>query len=156
MRFACMVVILLFAGYVFGQSKPPEACTLITEQDVAKVVGAGFKLMSSKGTSNDNSDCAYSRNQANIVNLMVVGTGSPSLTAAQALGQMQANYEKNGYKVTPVSGAGENAFSSEIGGLKTVRFGKANWHCMVNVTVKGKPDLDAAQKLAAIAYTRLP
>ena len=153
MRIGC-VVLILATSLLFADTRPPDACKLLTAEDLVKVVGSGFKLIDSKGTASDNSYCAYTKGGSNIVNLMIVG--SPEQNAAETLAKMQENYKKNGLTVIPVSNAGEGAFYSESAKSMSLHFGKGLWQGVLDVTLKGKPDSEAEQKLAAIAYSRFP
>lgn len=155
MRTALFIAILLCSSLLYAADpKPPDACKILTSDDVAKVVGSGFKNIGFTGTASDNSNCAYMKDRNNLVNLMIVTLSG--MTADAALAQMQKQYESQSLKITAVKGAGVGAFYSEFGNHKTLHFGKGPWHAVLDVTLSGKPDSDAEEKLATTAYGKLP
>ncbi|HET6267172.1 MAG TPA: hypothetical protein VFG11_05585 [Acidobacteriota bacterium] len=157
MRAGCLMFLIVFAGFVFAE-KPPDACTIMTAQDVEKVVGPGFKLSPFHGTASDNSSCGYMKDKNNIVMLTIVVY--PGINAGFA--QLQKQYAQAGRKVVPIEGGGENAFLCDYPNAATgervvaIHFGKGASHCVLEVKINGKDDGDAEQKLVKLAYPRLP
>jgi hypothetical protein len=71
----------------------------------------------------------------------------------------QEGIKQQGGAVTPVGGLGEGAFYLLDPGKKPpvflLQFGKGNLEVILSVLTGGKPNIEAAQKLAKIAYPRL-
>lgn len=152
-------LLLLFSGFVFAETNLPDACKLLTAEDVQKVVGPGFKLSPFRGTASDNSNCGYVKDKSNVANLLVVDAKTDIGTALKAL---QEQHTQQNHKVVAIEGAGPGAFYVEYANAITkepviaAHIGKATLHGVLEVKIKAKPDTDALQKLAKIVYTRLP
>ena len=157
----CFAIVLLMASFVFaGSSKLPDACTLLTAQDVQSVVGAGFELSPFHGMSSDSSNCGYTKDPKNVANLTLIPASGGAAATLSGMMKMQS---ERGFKVTPVQGLGEGAYYGEknIPGAKqfpnvaTLHFGKGEIQALLDVQLNGKPDIEAAQKLAKLVYDRM-
>ncbi len=162
MSFSALAVITLLAAHVAtaGDASPGNACELVTLKDVQGVLGSGFTPRQDvplTGQMPTMSNCAYSKSGNNAV---VVSLQRTIYDSAQYLKMVQGGIQQQGGTVTPVGGLGEGAFyfvdPSKNPPPFQLHFGKGNRHVILEVATGGKPNIDAAQKLAKIAYSRLP
>ena len=159
MRQACFLLFVFISSFAFADSKVPDACTLITAQDVQSVVGSGFQLSPFHGMSSDYSNCGYTRGSTDKVNLTVLpASGGAATTLAGLMKQQGAT----GFKVTPVTELGEGAYLGEksIGGLTlknvaTLHFGKGQLHVLLDVQISGKPNVELEEKLGKLIYAKM-
>jgi hypothetical protein len=143
-----------------GDASPGNACELLALKDVQGVLGSGFTPRQDvplTGQMPTISNCAYSKSGNNAV---VVSLQRIIYDSAQYLKMVQAGIKQQGGTVTPVGGLGEGAFYFVDPGKDPppfqLHFGKGNRHVILEVATGGKPNIDAAHKLAKIAYSRLP
>ena len=134
-------------------SLPMKACELLTAKDVEKVLGAGY---APQDVPNNQimSSCVYVKNKVDVASVTLK---QGFYSAAQELQMEQAGIKQQGGPVTPVSGLGEGAYyllDSEKN-IFELNFGKGKLRITVMVESGGKPNIDAALKLAKIAYPRL-
>ncbi len=142
-------------------ASPGNACELLTLKDVQGVLGSGFTprpdalLIQSAVMS----QCAYSKGGNGVV--VFVNLQRTIYDSPQYLKTMQEGIKQQGSGVTltPVGGLGEGAFyfvdPKQKPPVFQLLFGKGTLEVTVSVLTGGKPDIDAAQKLAKIAYPRL-
>ncbi len=158
-----LAVITLLTAHVApaGDAAPGNACELLTLKDVQGVLGSGFTPRQDvplTGQFPTMSNCAYSKSGDNAV---VIGLQRIIYDSAQYLKMMQEGIKQQGgaVTVTPVGGLGEGAFYFVDPGKDPppfqLHFGKGNREVLLSVLTGGKPNIDAAQKLAKIAYSRL-
>ncbi len=157
-----LAVITLLTAHVAlaGDASPGDACELLTLKDVQGVLGSGFTPRQDvplTGQFPTMSNCAYSKSGNNAV---VVSLQRIIYDSAQYLKMVQAGIKQQGgaVTVTPVGGLGEGAFYFVGPGNPPpfqLHFGKGNRLVILEVVTGGKPNIDAAQKLAKIAYSRL-
>jgi hypothetical protein len=100
------------------------------------------------------SACAYTRGKGDAV---TVTLKQEFQGAAQILKMEQEGLKQRGGQTTAVSGLGESAYYLLDSGknIFLLNFGKANLRVIVSVDSGGKPNIDAAMKLAKMAYPRL-
>lgn len=161
LSFIALAVIVLLTAHVApaGNASPGNACEVLTLNDVQGVLGSGFTPRQDAplaGQFPTMSNCAYSRGGDNAV---AVGLQRIIYDSAQYLKMVQEGIKQQGGAVTPVGGLGEGAFYLLDPGQKPpvfqLHFGKGNREVTLSVLTGGKPDIEAAQKLAKIAYSRL-
>jgi hypothetical protein len=106
------------------------------------------------------SQCAYSKGGNDVV--VVVSLQRTIYDSAQYLKTTQEGMKQEGgaaVAMTPVGGLGEGAFyvvdPRQKPPVFLLFFGKGNLEVQLSVLTGGKPNIDAAQKLAKIAYPRL-
>ena len=135
-----------------------KACQLVTAKDVQSVLGAGY----TQQTMTENqvmSVCGYNKGGGNavIISLQQTIYNQPQYLKMEQEGIKQ---QPGGAGVlTSVSGLGEGAFylldPKNDPPIFQLHFGKGNLEVIVTVMSGGKPNIDAAQKLAKIAYPLL-
>ena len=133
-----------------------KACQLITAQDVQGVLGAGYTAQNM--TENPiMSVCGYKKGADNGV---LVSLQQTIYDSAQYLNTEQTGIKQQGGAVTPVGGLGAGAFYLLDPGKNPpvfqLHFGKGNLEVILTVITAGRPNVDAARKLAKVAYARLP
>ncbi len=162
---AMLIVVSLAAMALFAVAIAPaagalsmKACQLVTVKDVRGVLGDGYTPQNLQ-ENQIMSQCAYTKDKDTAVGISLQQTIYDS---AQYLKMEQAGIKQQGGQVTitPVNGLGEGAFyfvSPVANPLPTfqLHFGKGNLEVILQVHTGGKPNIDAAQKLAKIAYSRL-
>jgi hypothetical protein len=156
-----LAVIVLFTPRVApaGSASPGNACELLTLKDVQDVLGSGFTprpgvpLMGQFPTM---SNCAYSKGADSAV---VVGLQRTIYDSVQYLKMEQEGIKQQGGAVTPVGGLGEGAFYLLDPGHQPpvfqLHFGMGTREVVLSVLTGGKPNIEGAQKLAKVAYSRL-
>ncbi len=163
LSFIALAVIILLTAHVApaGDASPGNACELLTLKDLQGVLGSGFTPRQDvplTGQFPTMSNCAYSRSGNDAV---VVSLQRTIYDSAQYLKTVQAGIKQQGgaaVTVTPVGGLGEGAFYFVGSGNPQpfqLLFGKGSRVVILEVVTGGKPNIDAAQKLAKIAYSRL-
>ena len=136
-----------------------KACQLVTARDVQGVLGDGYTTQDLL-ENQIMSQCGYKKGGDNVV---LINLQQSIYDSAQYLKTEQAGMKQQGGGVTltPVGGLGEGAFyflgpdAQKTPGQFQLHFGKGNRLVIVSVATGGKPNIDAAQKLAKIAYSRL-
>lgn len=160
--FVSLAAIALFTVKIVpaGGASPGNACELLTLKDVQGVLGSGFTPRQDVpliGQMPTMSNCAYSKGGDSAV---VVSLQQTIYDSAQYLNMAQAGIKQQGGTVTPVGGLGEGAFYLLDPGkdppIFQLYFGKGNREVILEVLTGRKPNIDAAQTLAKIAYARLP
>ena len=147
-------------------ASPGNACDLLTLNDVQGVLGGGFtprQDLPLTGQTPTSSNCAYGKSADNSKgNGVVISLQLIPYDSAQYLNMEQAGMKQGGgLTVTPVGGLGEGAFfflgpsPDKNPEQFQLHFGKGNRMVILSVVTGGKPNIDAAQKLAKIAYSRL-
>jgi len=157
---ALAVIVLLTARVApAGSASPGNACELLTLMDVQDVLGSGFSPrpdVALTGPFPTMSNCAYSKGQDNAV---VVGLQRTIYDSVQYLKMEQEGIKQQGGAMTPVGGLGEGAFylldPEHKPPVFQLHFGKGTREVILSVLTGGKADIEAAQKLARIAYSRL-
>ncbi len=159
---ATLIVVALAAMALFAVAIAPaagalsmKACQLITAKDVQGVLGDGYKPQTLQ-ESQIMSVCGYNKGGDNAV---VISLQQTIYDSAQYLNMEQTGIKQQGGAVTPVGGLGEGAFYLLDPGknppIFQLHFGKGNLEVILSTLKGGKPNIDAAQKLAKIAYSRL-
>ena len=161
LSFVVLAVIVLLTTHAApaGNASPGNACDLLALKDVQGVLGSGFTPRPDvplTGQFPTMSNCAYGKGGDNAV---VVGLQRTIYDSVQYLKMEQEGIKQQGGAVTPVGGLGEGAFYLLDPGHKPpvfqLHFGKGTREVILSVLTGGKPDIEAAQKLAKIAYSRL-
>lgn len=144
-----------------------NACDLLTLNDLQGILGSGFTPRQDiplPGQTPTMSNCAYGRSGSSGTNDGVaISLRQIAYDSAQYLRMEQAGIKQRGggVTVTPVGVLGEGAFyflgpdAGKDPAQFQLHFGKGNRLVMISVATGGKPNVDAAQKLAKIAYSRL-
>ncbi len=139
-----------------------KACQLITAKDVQGVLGDGYSDAQVVVENQTMSQCAYTKGKEAVKEAAVSITLQQTIyDSLQYLKMTQQGIRQNGGPpVVPVGGLGEGAFYVVDPGknppIFLLQFGKGNLEVILSVlTGGGKPNIDAAQKLAKIAYSRL-
>jgi hypothetical protein len=162
---AMLIVVSLTAMALFAVAIAPatgalsmKACQLVTVKDVQGVLGDGYTTQDIL-ENQIMSQCGYTKGKDTVVGISLQQTIYDS---AQYLKTEQAGIkqQEGQVTVTPVNGLGEGAFyfvSPVANPLPAfqLHFGKGNLVVALQVHTDGKPNIDAAQKLAKIAYSRL-
>lgn len=160
MRISFLILFVLFCSFAFAASNLPDACKILTAQDVEKILGTGFQPSPLNQTTKEHSICGYTKglnDSAAIEILQVEG-----MDGAAVIKELQKHFNTEGKKVVPVSDLGEGAFYMDapnpITGAPVIitHFAKGPFHASVDVKVNGKHDADAEQKIAKAAYTKFP
>ena len=137
----------------------PDACKLVSGADVTAALGAGFQLVDNPlaaklAKNSEYSGCLYRKEGSGTVAIAILRTSSGAKAAV--IGR-QESQRRAGRSVTPVPGLCEAAFVLVISPKKTnVVAAKGTWQVETEVTMAGKPDAPAAQKLAKVVCSRLP
>ncbi len=136
-----------------------KACQLVTAKDVQGVLGDGYTAQDML-ENEIMSQCAYTKGKAAVKEAAVsIGLQQTIYDSVQYLKMTQEGIKQQGGAVTPVAGLGEGAFylldSKKNPPVFLLQFGKGNLEVILSVLTGGKPNIDAAQKLAKIAYSRL-
>jgi hypothetical protein len=136
-----------------------KACQLVTLKDVQGVLGDGYAPQNLT-ESQIMSTCGYKYNKGG-ENAVIISLQQTIYDSAQYLKITQGGIKQQGaaVAVTPVGGLGEGAFYVVDPGHKPplfqLYFGKGTLEVVLSVITGGKPNIEAAQKLAKIAYSRL-
>lgn len=135
-----------------------KACQLITAKDVLGVLGDGYTPQTLAETQ-VMSMCGYNKSGGNAV---VINLQQTIYDSAQYFKMQQAGMkQQGGVTVTPVGGLGDGAYywlgpdAQKHPEQFQLQFGKGNQVVAISVVNGGKPNIEAAQKLAKIAYARL-
>jgi len=158
-----LVVITLCATYAapVAGAPSPRACGLVALTDVAGILGGGFMERQDVALTGGHtmSNCAYHRSAGNVA----LSLHQITYDSAQYLQREQtAIAQQRGVTVTPVGGLGPGAFyylgpnPRGASGLFQLHFGKGRRLVSLWVATSGRPDIQAAQSLARVAYARLP
>lgn len=151
-----LAVMALFAVEVApaAGALPMKACQLITAKDVQGVLGGGY-AQEEVLDNQVQSYCVYKKAEGTAVGVQL---SRQIMDAGQYLEMVQASMKREGKPVTPVAGLGKGAALMGYDEQKNIglTFGKGTLLASVSVFTGGKPNVDAAQKLATIAYSRLP
>jgi hypothetical protein len=144
-------------------ASPGNACDLLTLKDVQGVLGSGLTPRPDApltGQFPTMSQCAYSKGGNDVV--VVVSLQRTIYDSAQYLKTTQEGMKQEGgaaVTVTPVGGLGDGAFyvvdPRQKPPVFQLLFGKGTVEASLSVLTDGKPDIDAAQKLAKIVSSRL-
>ncbi len=142
---------------------PMKACQLVTAKDVQGVLGDGYTTQDVLETE-IMSMCAYTKGKEAVKEAAVsISLQRTIYDSAQYLKMTQEGIKQQGgaaVTLTPVGGLGEGAFyvvdPRQKPPIFQLHFGKGNLEVILSVlTGGGKPNVDAALKLAKIAYPRL-
>ena len=147
-------------------ASPGNACELLTLKDVQGVLGGGFiprQDVPLTGQTPVMSNCAYGKSADNSKgNGVVISVQLIPYDSAQYLNMEQTGMkQQGGLAMTPVGGLGDGAFYFLGPDVQKnpeqfqLHFGKGNRLVIISAVTGGKPNIDAAQKLARIAYSRL-
>jgi len=133
---------------------PVKSCQLITAKDVQATLGSGYAeehLLDNEVQSY----CGYKKGAGTAVGIQLT---RQIMDAGQYLETVQAGMKQQGKAVTPVAGLGRGAFHwvDNKENRMLFYFGKGNLVVGISAHSGGKPNIDAALKLAKIAYPRLP
>jgi hypothetical protein len=154
---ASLAVIAVFAVEVApaAGALSMKGCELVTAKDVQGVLGDGYTPQNMT-ESQVMSVCGYKKGADNAV---LISLQQTIYASAQYLRMEQEGIKQQGGAVTSVAGLGEGAFYLLDPGknppIFQLHFGKGNQEVILTVMTGGKPNIDAAQKLAKIAYSRL-
>jgi hypothetical protein len=159
--FIGLAVIVLLTARVppVGSASPGNACEMLTLKDVQDVLGSGFTPRQDvplAGQFPTMSNCFYCKSGDDAI---VVTLQQTIYDSVQYLKMEQDGIEQQGGAVTPVGGLGEGAFYLLDPARKPpvfqLHFGKGTREVILSVLTGGQPNIEAAQKLAKIAYSRL-
>lgn len=157
--FIWLAVLALFAAGIApaAGALSIKACQLVTTKDAQGVLGDGYTPQDM--TENQiMSMCGYKKGGDNAV---LISLQQTIYDSAQYLKMTHDGIKQQGggVTVTPVGGLGEGAFyvvdPSKKPPIFQLYFGRGNLEVILSVLTGGKPNIDAAQKLAKIAYSRL-
>jgi hypothetical protein len=146
------LALLIASAASAARALPMKACELLTVKDIESVLGAGY---TPKDILDNQimSTCAYTKGKTDVVGVTLK---REFLSAAQELQMEQDGIKQQGVRVTPVSGLGEGAYYFvDPKNNFQLNFGKGNLRVLLAVESGGKPNIDAAVKLAKMAYPRL-
>ena len=131
-----------------------KACELLTVKDVEGVLGAGYRPQEVLNNQ-VMSMCAYTKGKGDAAGITLK---QEFYSAAQVLKMEQEGIKQQGIPITAVTGLGESAYYvlDSKNNIFQLNFGKGKLRMIVAVHSGGKPNIDAALKLAKIAYARLP
>ncbi|HET8999283.1 MAG TPA: hypothetical protein VFP86_06530 [bacterium] len=162
-----MIAVSLAAMALFAVAIAPaagalsmKACQLITAKDVQSVLGDGYTAQNMM-ENEIMSQCAYTKGKEAVKEAAVsISLQQTIYDSVQYLKTAQEGIKQNGGPaVTPVGGLGEGAFyvvdPKQKPPILLLQFGKGKLEVVLSVLRGGKPDIEAAQKLAKIAYSRL-
>jgi hypothetical protein len=147
------LALLIASAAWAARALPMKACELLTVKDIESALGAGYtpkEILDNQIMS----ACAYTKGKGDAVSITLK---QEFQGAAQILKMEQDGLKQRGGQTTPVSGLGEGAYYLLDSGKDVflLNFGKGNLRVIVSVDSSGKPNIDAALKLAKIAYPRL-
>jgi hypothetical protein len=147
------LVLLIASAASAARALPMKACELLTVKDMETVLGAGYtpkEILDNQIMS----ACAYTKGKGDAVTITLK---QEFQSADQILKMEQEGIKQRGGQISAVSGLGDNAYYLLDSGknIFLLNFGKGNLRVIVSVDSGGKPNIDAAMKLAKIAYPRL-
>lgn len=150
---------LFLAPALGGTADPaPDACKLVTASDVDAVLGGGFQVTPDPFAGKmggESSSCVYASGPGNSASIFIIR--NPGGSAKSAVLARQQSQQRAGRSVSSIPGLCDAAFSVAINAQKTnVIAAKGVWQVETEVIVGGKADAQTAQKLAAVACSRLP
>lgn len=149
---------LLAAPPAHSATPVPDACTIVTASDVSTAVGPGFNVLpdpfGGKMRSGESSTCSYAKGPGNVAAIFIIR--NPGGSAKSAVLAREQQQKRAGRTVASIPGLCDAAFSVTINAQKTnVVAAKGGFQLETEVIVGGKADAAAAQKLAALACSRL-
>jgi len=147
------LALLVASAASTARALPMKACELLTAKDIESVLGAGYtpkEIMDNQIMS----DCAYTKRKGDAV---IITLKQEFQGAGQVLKMEQEGVKQQGKHVTPLSELGEGAYYllDSKTDVFLLNFGKGNLRVIVSVMSVSKPNIEAALKLAKIAYPRL-
>lgn len=148
----CLAMLIASRAPAAG-ALPMKACELLTVKDVETVLGAGYapqEVLNNQIMSM----CGYTKHNVDVVSVTL---RQEIYGIAQALQLEQEGIKQQGGQITPVSGLGEKAYYllDSRKNIFQLNFGKGKLRVTVTAESSGKPNIDAALKLAKVAYLRL-
>lgn len=153
MRSGFAAILILLIGITAagaGETKIPEACKLLTLQDVTSVVGGGYK----RNEVYKGPYCGY--NGPNDAEIFLNVGGALAQNASAALKQIHATFKSSDRAMTDVPGLGDGAFYTTETNSVQLLFGKGQWLATLGVRVGPKPNVDAALKLGKVVFAKMP
>lgn len=158
-RWTILGAALLAAPPAQPAAPVPDACTIVTASDVNAAVGPGFHAVpdpfGGKKRSGESSTCTYAKGPGNVAAIFIIR--NPGGNAKSAVLAREQSQKRAGRTVTTIAGLCDAAFSVAINAQKTnVVAAKGGFQVETEVIVGGKADAAAAQKLTALACSRLP
>ena len=122
-------------------------CKVLTESDVRRVLGAGWKFVES--VSGDEV-CGYmgATNAFTTITLYYSEDGADAILAMRR--------KMAGDRATPVEGPGAGAFRFTTPMATVILFGKGEWTAQLDLTLAASTDTSLLDRLARRAYDRLP
>jgi hypothetical protein len=153
MLISISLALLTASSALAAGSLAMKACELLTRKDVEGVLGSGYtpqEMLNNQIMS----ACAYTKGKVDVVSVTLK---QEFYGAAQVLKMEQEGIKQQGGAITPVNGLGEGAYYllDSKNNIFQLNFGKGKLRVIVTVNSGGKPNIEAALKLAKIVYPRL-
>ncbi len=150
---AALLTVLLIAASGPSPTRPsqaPDACKLLTVEDVTGVLGAGYSAAKTEG-----SGCEFRKDRINFVSIMVAS--APDGDGKGVLRKRREAYEKKNKGVIEAPGVCNDAFVVAVNATTAILMtAKGGWTTELQVMVDGKGDMAAEQNLGRVACSRLP
>lgn len=140
-----------------AQTRPPDACAVVTQSDVTAVLGTGYLKdpTSGKFDSGDHRSCLYQKGKGTTVAVTVMQ--APDDDGKAAVTGRQELQKKGGREVTPLPDVCDAAFGIVISPTQSIVIaGLGKWQMDLQVMTGGKPDNVSAGKVAQSACRHGP
>jgi hypothetical protein len=138
------------------RAQVPDACKVLPVEAVTSTVGPGYARDPSGNivTGDDYSTCLYTKGPGTLVGITILEAPEGAGKAVVTMRQEMAS--KGGREVSPLAGVCDTAFAVTLpDGRVAVMAGRAGWQLDVEASAAGKPDKEAAAKVAKAACANL-
>jgi hypothetical protein len=142
-----LIGILALLACAAARAQDVSPCKLLTEADVRAALGGTWQVWQDLGSEEV---CVF---QASPTNLVTLTLYRDPIGAAKIL-EVRRQLAGDGAK--PVEGLGAGAFRLEMSSANSVVFGKDQTVARLEMSREASPDTAILEKLAQLAYSRLP
>jgi hypothetical protein len=125
----------------------PIPCQVLTEADVKGVLGVDWQAFPSMSKTDA---CAYRGSGGKLVTLVLTEDSSAAASMLGTRRQMAGN------KAKPAAGPGVGAFRLDTPMANAIVFGRGKWVAQIDVAPPTASDAGILDRLAQMAYDRLP
>jgi hypothetical protein len=128
----------------------PDGCKVLVHEDVVGTLGKAYADVAPQNLFGDRNTCAFQRSAADLAGIVLFEAPGGAAASLKGLAEMVGRNNP----VTPVDGLGTGAFVVTGGGRMGLHFGRGNVRMTLEVQSGGKPDVQAAIRLARAVYAR--
>jgi len=156
MRTALLLLVLIAANAATSTPKadPPDACKMLTLEDVTAVLGQGFSA-GTAGQASAGSTCTYQKDRLNFVTISI--TPAKGGDAKAVLFKRRDDFERHNKGVLEVPAVCSDAFVVATSATSALMLtAKGEFNTELQVVVDGRADTASSQKLARTVCGRLP